>query len=98
MSLGSKVGGGTPTRTSVYDLPEVKAEITKSPSKFPNIRTADAVMKAWQPENIGLRPKLSQWVELDTIIFTELSKMLAQDGDPAATVAAIQDQMTQAMQ
>lgn len=98
MSLGSKVGGGTPTRTSVYALPEVTAEITKSPSKFPNIRTADAVMKAWLPENIGLRPKVSQWVELDTIIFTELSKMLTQDGDPAATITAIQDQMTKAMQ
>jgi multiple sugar transport system substrate-binding protein len=97
MSLGSKVGGGTPTRTSVYELPQVKAEITKSPSKYPNIRTAPAVLKAWQKENIGLRPKVPQWVELDTIIFTELSKMLTQDGDPAATMASMQDQMTKAM-
>jgi len=97
MSLGSKVGGGTPTRTSVYEMPEVKAEETKAPSKYPNIRTAPAVLKAWEEENIGLRPKVPQWVELDTIIFTELSKMLTQDGDPAATVAAMQDQMTKAM-
>jgi multiple sugar transport system substrate-binding protein len=98
MSLGSQVGGGTPTRTSVYGLPEVKAEEAKSPSKYPNIRTAETVLKAWQPENIGLRPKVSQWVELDTIIFTELSKMLTQNGDPAATVAAMQQQMQKAMQ
>jgi multiple sugar transport system substrate-binding protein len=97
MSLGSKVGGGTPTRTSVYALPEVKAEETKTNSKYPNIKTAPAVLKAWEKENIGLRPKVPQWVELDTIIFTELSKMLTQDGDPAATVAAMQDQMTKAM-
>ena len=97
MSLGSKVGGGTPTRTSVYELPQVKAEETKSPSKYPNIRTAPAVLKAWEEQNIGLRPKVPQWVELDTIIFTQLSKMLTQDGDPAATMAAMQDQMTQAM-
>jgi multiple sugar transport system substrate-binding protein len=96
-SLGSKVGGGTPTRTSVYELPEVKAEITKSPSKFPNIRTAPAVLAAWQEENIGLRPKVTQWVQLDTIIFTELSKMLTQNGDPAATITSISDQMTKAM-
>lgn len=98
MSLGSKVGGGTPTRTSVYELPEVKAEIDKSPSKYPNIRTAPTVLKAWQPENIAFRPKVPQWVQLNTIIFTELSKMLTQNGDPAATMASIQDQMTKAMQ
>jgi multiple sugar transport system substrate-binding protein len=98
MSLGSKVGGGTPTRTSVYQLPEVKAEESKSPSKFPNIRTAETVLKAWQPENIGLRPKVAQWVELDTIIFTELSKMLTRNVDPAATMAAMQQQMQKAMQ
>ncbi|TDO89884.1 ABC transporter substrate-binding protein [Enemella evansiae] len=97
MSLGSSVGGGTPTRTSVYDLPEVTAEETKSPSKYPNIRTAAAVQKAWQSDYIGLRPKVSQWVQLDTIIFTELSKMLTADGDPGATIKAISDQMQKAM-
>ena len=96
-SLGSSVGGGTPTRTSVYDMPEVKAEQTKSPSKYPNIRTAEAVQKAWQSENIGLRPKVSQWVQLDTIIFTELSKMLTSDGDPAATVKGMSEQMQKVM-
>lgn len=96
-SLASDVGGGTPTRQSVYDLPEVQEQIDQSPSKFPNIRTADAVLKAWEADYIGLRPKVPQWVELDTIIFTELSKMLTQDGDPAATMAAIQSQMQQVM-
>jgi multiple sugar transport system substrate-binding protein len=37
-------------------------------------------------------------VQLNTIIFTELSKMLTQDGDPAATMASMQDQMQKAMQ
>lgn len=97
MSLGSTVGGGTPTRTSVYEMPDVKAEQTKSPSKYPNIRTAAAVQDAWKPENIGLRPKVSQWVQLDTVIFTELSKMLTSDGDPAATVKGIQEQMQKVM-
>lgn len=97
MCLGSKVGGGTPTRTSLYDDPAVKAEVTKSPSKYPNIRTAPAVLKAWEKENIGFRPKVPQWVQLNTIIFTELSKMLTQDGDPAATMKSMQDQMQAAM-
>lgn len=97
MSLASSVGGGTPTRTSVYDLPEVKSQEDRHPSKYPNIVTAPAVMEAWKEENIGLRPKLSQWVQLDTIIFTELSKMLTNDGDPATTLKSISDQMEQAM-
>ena len=35
MSLGSKVGGGTPTRTSVYELPEVQAEVDEEPVQVP---------------------------------------------------------------
>lgn len=79
--LFSKEGGGTPTRQSVYEMPEVK-KAEKRPSDAPNMLTADAVFKAWEPENIGLRPKVSQWNKLDTIIYTELSKMLAGDKSP----------------
>lgn len=79
--LKSKVGGGTPTRQSVYEKPEVK-EAEKRPSKMPNILTYEAVSKAWQPENIGLRPKIEKWNKCDTVIFTEVSKMLAGDKSP----------------
>jgi multiple sugar transport system substrate-binding protein len=75
-NLKSDVGGGTPTRESIYALPEVEAA-RKPPSKMPNVLTTDAVFEAWQPENIGLRPKIAAWNECDTVIFTELSKMLA---------------------
>jgi multiple sugar transport system substrate-binding protein len=75
-NLKSDVGGGTPTRGSIYQLPEVEAA-KKPPSKMPNVLTTDAVFEAWDPENIGLRPKIAAWNECDTVIFTELSKMLA---------------------
>jgi multiple sugar transport system substrate-binding protein len=75
-NLKSKVGGGTPTRESIYKLPEVEAA-RKPPSKIPNVLTTEAVFEAWQPENIGLRPKIAAWNECDTVIFTELSKMIA---------------------
>jgi multiple sugar transport system substrate-binding protein len=42
----------------------------------------EAVSKAWEPENIGLRPKIEEWNKCDTVIFTELSKMLAGDKSP----------------
>jgi multiple sugar transport system substrate-binding protein len=75
-NLKSKVGGGTPTRESIYKLPEVEAA-RKPPSKMPNVLTTDAVFEAWEPDNIGLRPKIAAWNECDTVIFTELSKMLS---------------------
>lgn len=81
MGLKSDVGGGTPTRTSVYELPEVKAA-RKPPSKLKNILTADAVFEAWRPDKIGLRPKIPAWNACDTAIFTELSNMLAGSKSP----------------
>ncbi len=81
-NLKSKAGGGTPTRTSVYELPEVrKAE--HRPSAMPNILTAPAVSEAWKDENIGLRPKIPMWNECDTAIYTQLSRMLVGDATPA---------------
>ncbi|MGF7239290.1 MAG: extracellular solute-binding protein [Frankia sp.] len=85
--LKSKAGGGTPTRTSVYQMPQVRAAEHR-PSAMPNVLTAAAVSTAWQPQNIGLRPKIPMWNECDTVIFTELSKMLAGDTRPPAAMRA----------
>ncbi|MQA09631.1 MAG: extracellular solute-binding protein [Pseudonocardiaceae bacterium] len=80
--LKSEVGGGTPTRESVYGLPEVKAA-ERRPSKMPNILTAPTMRQAWAPENIGLRPKIPMWNECETTIYTQLSRMLAGELSPA---------------
>jgi multiple sugar transport system substrate-binding protein len=80
--LKSKVGGGTPTRKSVYELPEVRAAEHR-PSSMPNILTAPVMQRAWAPENIGLRPKVPMWNECETTIYTQLSRMLAGDVSPA---------------
>ncbi len=83
-NLKSKAGGGTPTRTSVYEQPEVrKAE--QRPSPMPNMLTADAVRQAWDADRIGLRPKIPMWNECNTAIFTQLSRMLT--GGPSPTEA-----------
>jgi multiple sugar transport system substrate-binding protein len=94
MTAQSKVGGGTPTRTSVYDLAEVKKN-EQWPSTMPNMLTAAAVLEAWKPENIGLRPKVATWNQLDTIVYTELSKMLAGSQDPSATMKSMAKQFDQ---
>lgn len=83
---GSKVGGETPVRTSVYDNPQIKvAEKSFSP-KYPNLISMQGTLVAWQPQNIGFRPKVSTWLKCDTIIFTELSKMLAGQQSSAAAM------------
>jgi multiple sugar transport system substrate-binding protein len=89
MDLKSKVGGGTPTRTSVYELPEVQAAMKQNPSPMPNILSAAAVNEAWKPENVGMRPKIPTWNQCDTIIFTELSKMLVANQAPDVTMKNI---------
>jgi multiple sugar transport system substrate-binding protein len=76
--LTGKVSGGTPTRTSVYEMPEVKKN-SHEPTTMPNMLTADTMQIAWDSKHIGLRPKIPQWNEADTVVFTQLSKMLAGD-------------------
>jgi multiple sugar transport system substrate-binding protein len=95
-NLKSKVGGGTPTRESIYKLPEVE-KARKPPSKMPNILTTDAVFEAWKPENIGLRPKIAAWNECDTAIFTQLSKMLAGQQGPEKCMSNSKDGFMQAI-
>ncbi len=95
-NLKSEVGGGTPTRDSVYKLPEVE-KAKKPPSKMPNILTADAVFEAWKPENIGLRPKIAAWNECDTAIFTQLSKMLAGQQGPEQCMTKTKEGFVQAI-
>jgi multiple sugar transport system substrate-binding protein len=79
--LASEAGGGTPTRTSVYQRPDVRAAEHR-PSSLPNVLTAPTMREVWRPEMMGLRPKIPMWNECDTAIFTALSEMLAGDVDP----------------
>jgi multiple sugar transport system substrate-binding protein len=81
LDLKSSVGGGTPTRTSVYEMPQVKKNETP-PTSMPNILTAPTMREAWKPENIGLRPKTPTWNQCDAFIYTELSEMLAGGKSP----------------
>jgi multiple sugar transport system substrate-binding protein len=95
-NLKSDVGGGTPTRDSVYKLPQVQ-KAKHEPSSMPNILTTDAVFEAWKPENIGLRPKIAAWNECDTVIFTQLSKMIAGQQPPDACMRNTKDGFVQAI-
>jgi multiple sugar transport system substrate-binding protein len=67
--------GSTPTRSSVYEDPDVKKWIKEK--KHPIMESLQAVTEAWKPDNIFLRPKTPYWLEVNTVIFTNLSYMLA---------------------
>ncbi|WP_423822521.1 sugar ABC transporter substrate-binding protein [Salinisphaera sp. SPP-AMP-43] len=92
---GLKAGGGTPTRTSVYDMPEVK-KASHPPTDMPNMLTADTMKVAWDKDHIGLRPKIPVWNQADTAIFTELSKMLAGRQSPEQTMKSAKDKIDSA--
>lgn len=89
---GSKVGGETPVRTSVYNDAAIKAAEKKFTPKYPNLIAMQGTLTAWKPQNIAFRPKVSTWLKLDTIIFTELSKMIAGKQSSTATMASMQKQ------
>ncbi|MBL1101958.1 extracellular solute-binding protein [Streptomyces coffeae] len=90
--LASKVGGGTPTRGSVYAMPRVTAA-ERRPSPMPTMLSTRAVRQVWDPQNIGLRPKIPLWAECDTAIYDELSGMLAGDTSPAGAMRAAADRV-----
>jgi multiple sugar transport system substrate-binding protein len=93
MCLKSDVGGSTPSRYSVYNLPDVKKGIEQPDSAeakaMPNLLPMKAVLAAWEEKNVYMRPKVPQWNEVDTLIYTELSKMLANNGSPESAMKTI---------
>ena len=69
--------GGTPTRISVFEMPEIKKAMTR-PSALPGMLSTPAVLMAWEDEQyFGLRPKTPYWLRINNVVFTQLSGMLA---------------------
>lgn len=83
--------GGTPTRNSVYEREEVQQAKEKptEESEYPNV--VPPVEDAWQAENIGLRPHIPQWPELNQILYTELSRMVNDEISPEEAMQAVDD-------
>ena len=88
--------GFTPTRYSVYQLPYIQTAINDPNSQefkeWPLAASLAAAQEAWKEENVYMRPKTPLWPQIDTIIYTELSKMLAGRQSPADTMKEIAKQ------
>lgn len=92
---GLRSGGGTPTRTSVYNMPEVE-KASQGSSEMPSMITADTMQIAWNKDHIGLRPKIPSWNQANTAIFTALSKMLAGQLSPEQAMLSAKEGVDQA--
>ena len=89
MVLQSPQGGETPVRNSVYNLDVVKKGMTPGTpesKQMLNLLPMPATLKAWQTENVYMRPKIPQWLQVDTVVYTHLSNMLAGTEAPDAAM------------
>lgn len=88
--------GFTPTRHSVYQLPDIQKALSDPASeeakKLPLASSLLAAQEAWKEGNVYMRPKIPMWPQIDTIVYTELSKMLAGRQSPADTMKEIAKQ------
>jgi multiple sugar transport system substrate-binding protein len=85
--------GGTPTRKSVLELPDVVAA-RQRPTKMPNALTFDAVYDyGIRDPHFVLGPKIPEANEYHSIIATETQRMLAGQTSPADTAATLKDQL-----
>ncbi|WP_276354557.1 ABC transporter substrate-binding protein [Cohnella caldifontis] len=88
--------GFTPTRYSVYEMPLLKKAMSDPTSeeakKLPLASSLTAAQEAWKEGNVYMRPKIPMWPQIDTIVYTELSKMLAGRQSPADTMKEIAKQ------
>jgi multiple sugar transport system substrate-binding protein len=79
--------GSTPTRTSVYQAPDVQALMQAGTNPLANVLSL--VLDSWKPDNIGLaQGKITTWVQVDEAIFTNLSKMLTNSMSPEEAMTA----------
>lgn len=98
-----KLSGGTPTRSAVGDVPEIKAAQGTpygtgdtgrvGPSDFPNALTFPAISVGMAEPNAVLGPKIPKFNQYVTIVANEIQKMCAGQASPADTAATIQSQV-----
>jgi len=69
-------GGGSPTRTSVYETDEIQTEREKPGAESQTPTIVPPVLEAWQTENSGQRPHLSGWPELNSAVYSNMNSAL----------------------
>jgi multiple sugar transport system substrate-binding protein len=86
--------GGTPTRMSVMNDPEVKAGMTR-PTTMPNALTFPASLEGCQEPHIVPGPKIPKFNEYMTIQSVEIAKCMSKQQSPEQTARALKTKLDQ---
>lgn len=80
--LNHPQGGSLPTRKSAYQDPEISMQLKSIEDGLEEgvpLKHIDAVLNAWKPENIYLRPKLSNFYDIEKVLISNLHDMIEYD-------------------
>ena len=92
--LSHPEGGSLPTRKSAYEDPTISKQIKEltldSDIDVP-LKHMNAVLNAWESENIYLRPKISNFYDVEKVLTSLLHNMLVSDLDSSETAKKIYD-------
>lgn len=74
-------GGNLPSRLSVYNEPDIKHELEKREggSTLLNYNLVKTVLEAWEPQNIYLRPKVSNFYYIEQVLNKNLHDFVKED-------------------
>lgn len=88
-------GGSMPTRKSAYDDPDIVKFLVnpEGEDKVKSFIHMPAVLKAWGKEYQYLRPKLSDFYEIEQVLIQNLHEMVVNDLDPEFVDAQIEKQI-----
>ena len=74
-------GGSLPTRKSAYEQLDVYLNQLDPGTKYNSLRHMNAVLEAWKPENIYLRPKIKDFYQVEKVLISNLHAMVKNDLD-----------------
>lgn len=74
-------GGSLPTRKAAYDDIQGFLEGSDMGTEGNSLKHVKAVLEAWKPENIYLRPKIKNFYQVEKVIISNLHEMVKNDID-----------------
>jgi multiple sugar transport system substrate-binding protein len=96
--LNHPEGGSLPTRKSAYEDPLINKQIRNSDSTSDRdiiLKHMNAVLNAWEPENIYLRPKVSNFYEVEKVLVNNLHDMIEGNLDSKTIAKKIYKELEQ---
>lgn len=86
-------GGSLPTRKSAYEDTQIPTGGVNTEQSDILLKHMDAVLDAWKPENIYLRPKTSNFYEVEKILISNLHDMIENDLESDGVSQKIHDEI-----